>query len=129
VFDRHKGRSQKCGESYTRSVTSGLQTCACLNDESVDIVTTMSYSSYGGGPVTIDHENIVKVFVVSPGMLGRGHTLLEPQSPVWSISSSEWHPQLCVGSADGLCLTTNVLRSTRRSMAVVRILDPFFYVH
>jgi len=81
----------------------------------------MSYSAYGGGLVTIDHENIVKAFVASPSMLGRGHTLLEPQGPVWSISSSEWHPQLCVGSADGSCLTTNLLRSTRRSVAVVRI--------
>jgi len=129
VFNRHKGRSQKCDESYTRSVTSGLQTYACLNDESVDIVTTMSYSVYGGGSVTVDHENNVKVFVASPSMLGRGHTLLEPQGPVWSISSSEWHPQLGIGSADGSCLTTNILRSTRRSVTVVRIPDPFFHIH
>ncbi|KXN81270.1 Transcription factor tau subunit sfc6 [Leucoagaricus sp. SymC.cos] len=86
-----------------------------------DVITTMSYSPYGGGPVTIDHENIVKAYSASPSMLGRGHTLLEPQGPVWSISSSEWHPQLSVGSADGSCLTTNLLRSTRRTGAV-----PFF---
>ncbi|KAF9450261.1 hypothetical protein P691DRAFT_774066 [Macrolepiota fuliginosa MF-IS2] len=86
-----------------------------------DVISTMSYSPYGGGPVTIDHENIVKAYSASPSMLGRGHTLLEPQGPVWSVSSSEWHPQLAVGSADGSCLTTNLLRSTRRSGAV-----PFF---
>lgn len=77
--------------------------------------------------MTIDHENVVKAFVASPSMLGRGHTLLEPQGPVWCISSSEWHPQLSVGSADGSCLTTNVLRSTRRSGAVVRFLKSFFH--
>lgn len=80
----------------------------------------MSYSPYGGGPVTIDHENIVKSYSASPSMLGRGHMLLEPQGPVWSVSSSEWHPQLGVGSADGSCLTTNLLRSTRRSGSIVR---------
>ncbi|KAF5357771.1 hypothetical protein D9756_001159 [Leucocoprinus leucothites] len=86
-----------------------------------DVITTMSYSAYGGGPVTIDHENIVKAYSASASMLGRGHTLLEPQGPIWSIGSSEWHPQLSVGSADGSCLTTNMLRSTRRSGSV-----PFF---
>lgn len=84
----------------------------------------MAYSPYGGGPVTIDHENIVKSYSASPSMLGRGHMLLEPQGPVWSVSSSEWHPQLGVGSADGSCLTTNLLRSTRRSGSIVRI---FFF--
>jgi len=43
----------------------------------------MAFSPFGGGPVTIDHENIVKAYSASPSMLGRGHTLLEPQGPVW----------------------------------------------
>ena len=43
----------------------------------------MAYSSYMGGPITIDHENIVKAYSASPSMLGRGHTLMDPQGPVW----------------------------------------------
>ncbi|XP_006457753.1 hypothetical protein AGABI2DRAFT_114796 [Agaricus bisporus var. bisporus H97] len=94
---------------------------ASVMNRTRDVISTMSYSPYGGGPVTIDHENIVKSYSASPSMLGRGHMLLEPQGPVWSVSSSEWHPQLGVGSADGSCLTTNLLRSTRRSGSI-----PFF---
>ncbi|KAF8326928.1 hypothetical protein F5887DRAFT_1013242 [Amanita rubescens] len=60
---------------------------------------------------------------------GRGHTLMDPQGPVWvgicdslnSISASEYHPQLAAGSADGTCATTNTLRTTRRGGSV-----PFF---
>ena len=43
----------------------------------------MSFSPFGGGPITIDHENVVKAYSASPSMLGRGHTLLEPQGPIW----------------------------------------------
>ncbi|KAF9462752.1 hypothetical protein BDZ94DRAFT_707255 [Collybia nuda] len=86
-----------------------------------DVINAMAFSPFGGGPVTIDHENIVKAYSASPSMLGRGHTLLEPQGPVWSVSASDYHPQLAVGSADGSCMTTNSLRSTRRGGSV-----PFF---
>ncbi|KAJ3576235.1 hypothetical protein NP233_g555 [Leucocoprinus birnbaumii] len=119
------------GEDPTVIASGGYDGMECLTDireghgsvmnRTRDVITTMSYSAYGGGPVTIDHENIVKAYSASASMLGRGHTLLEPQGPIWSISSSDWHPQLSVGSADGSCLTTNMLRSTRRSGAV-----PFF---
>ena len=43
----------------------------------------MAFSPFGGGPITIDHENVVKAYSASPSMLGRGHTLLEPQGPIW----------------------------------------------
>ncbi|KAG6809966.1 hypothetical protein H0H92_013879 [Tricholoma furcatifolium] len=86
-----------------------------------DVINAMAFSPFGGGPVTIDHENIVKAYSASPSMLGRGHTLLEPQGPIWSINASDYHPQLVVGSADGCCITTNSLRSTRRGGSV-----PFF---
>lgn len=86
-----------------------------------DVINTMSFSPFGGGPITIDHENVVKAYSASPSMLGRGHTLLEPQGPIWTISASDYHPQLAVGSADGACTTTNSLRSTRRGGSV-----PFF---
>ena len=31
----------------------------------------------------MDHENTVKAYSASPSMLGRGHSLVEPQGPVW----------------------------------------------
>jgi len=43
----------------------------------------MAFSPYAGGPITLDHENTVKAYSASPSMLGRGHTLFEPQGPVW----------------------------------------------
>ncbi|KAJ6620827.1 hypothetical protein B0H10DRAFT_2020767 [Mycena sp. CBHHK59/15] len=112
-------------------VSGGYDGLECLTDireghgsvmnRTRDVINTMTYSPFGGGPITIDHENIVKIYSVSPSMLGRGHILMEPQGPVWSLTSSDYHPQLAVGSADGVCSTTNTLRSTRRGGSV-----PFF---
>lgn len=31
----------------------------------------------------IDHENMVKAYSASSSMLGRGHSLFEPQGPIW----------------------------------------------
>ncbi|KAM6500158.1 hypothetical protein JOM56_003172 [Amanita muscaria] len=86
-----------------------------------DVINTVAYSPYACGLITIDHENIIKSYSASPSMLGRGHTLMDPQGPVWSISTSEYHPQLAAASADGVCATTNTLRTTRRGGSV-----PFF---
>ncbi|TFY75751.1 hypothetical protein EWM64_g8261, partial [Hericium alpestre] len=83
-----------------------------------DVINIIPYSPYAGGPVTIDRDNIVKLYSVSPSMLGRGHMLIEPMGPVWCASPSDYHPQLAVGSADGCCSTTNMLRSTRRGGSV-----------
>jgi transcription factor C subunit 6 len=60
------------------------------------VINAMAFSPFGGGPITIDHENIVKAYSASPSMLGRGHTLLEPQGPVWVRSLLGPHilPQL-----------------------------------
>ncbi|KAJ7712442.1 hypothetical protein B0H16DRAFT_1624941 [Mycena metata] len=112
-------------------VSGGYDGLECLTDireghgsimnRTRDVINTMTYSPFGGGPITIDHENIVKVYSVSPSMLGRGHILMEPQGPIWSLHASDYHPQLAVGSADGACSTTNTLRSTRRGGSV-----PFF---
>lgn len=49
----------------------------------IDVIPCMPYSPFAGGPITIDHENIVKAYSASPSMLGRGHTLVEPNGPVW----------------------------------------------
>ncbi|TDL27316.1 hypothetical protein BD410DRAFT_818788 [Rickenella mellea] len=86
-----------------------------------DVINAVTYSTHAVGPITIDHENTVKNFTISPSMLGRGHTLVEPAGPVWSLHASDYHSQLAVGSADGTLLTTNMLKSTRRGGAV-----PFF---
>ncbi|KAJ7645548.1 hypothetical protein DFH06DRAFT_1333191 [Mycena polygramma] len=112
-------------------VSGGYDGLECLTDireghgsvmnRTRDVINSMTYSPFGGGPITIDHENIVKVYSVSPSMLGRGHILMEPQGPIWSLHASDYHPQLAVGSADGACSTTNSLRSTRRGGSV-----PFF---
>ncbi|KAJ7729652.1 hypothetical protein DFH07DRAFT_178308 [Mycena maculata] len=112
-------------------VSGGYDGLECLTDireghgsvmnRTRDVINSMTYSPFGGGPITIDHENIVKVYSVSPSMLGRGHILMEPQGPIWSLHASDYHPQLAVGSADGVCSTTNSLRSTRRGGSV-----PFF---
>ncbi|KAI0315239.1 hypothetical protein OF83DRAFT_1164870 [Amylostereum chailletii] len=86
-----------------------------------DTIPCIPFSPYAGGPIAIDHENIVKAYSASPSMLGRGHTLMEPNGPVWCAHTSDYHAQLAVGSADGSCHTTNMLRSARRGGTV-----PFF---
>lgn len=108
---------------------------------SKDVINALVFSPFAGGPITMDHENTVKAYSASPSMLGRGHSLFEPQGPVWvghfcrllyawgidnhyllcqSVHASDYHPQLAVGAADGSCSTTNLLRSTRRGGSVVR---------
>ncbi|KAH8828172.1 hypothetical protein DL96DRAFT_1669346 [Flagelloscypha sp. PMI_526] len=117
--------------------TGGYDGMACITDireghgsvinRTRDVINAMIYGPYVSGPITIDHENIVKAYSASPSMLGRGHLLLEPQGPIWSIHASDYHPQIAVGSADGSCYTSNSLRSTRRggSVAEYRMLDRF----
>lgn len=53
-----------------------------------DVIPSMPWSPYAGGPVTIDHENAVKAYSISPSMMGRGHLLLEPAGPVWVSRTS-----------------------------------------
>ncbi|KAI6007138.1 hypothetical protein EDD15DRAFT_2395168 [Pisolithus albus] len=79
-----------------------------------DVITTATYSVFAAGPIMIDHDNTVKAYSVSPTILGRGHILMEPDGPVWHVQASDYHPQLAVGSADGSCSTTNLLKSMRR---------------
>lgn len=54
-----------------------------ISNHSLDVINTMVFSPYAGGPITLDHENVVKAYSASPSMLGRGHTLFEPGGPVW----------------------------------------------
>ena len=62
-----------------RCYVNDLRVCVCA----LDVVTAMEFSAYTGSAVTIDHENMVKAYSVSPSMLGRGHTILEPNGPIW----------------------------------------------
>ncbi|EIN07154.1 hypothetical protein PUNSTDRAFT_104680 [Punctularia strigosozonata HHB-11173 SS5] len=117
--------ASRLNEDPTIVASGGYDGVECLTDirdpygnvmnRTRDVINCMAFSPYSGGPVTIDHENIVKVYSASPLTLGRGHGLMEPNGPVWDVSLSELHPQLAVGAADGSCSTTNMLRSTRRS--------------
>ncbi|KIY47203.1 hypothetical protein FISHEDRAFT_45794, partial [Fistulina hepatica ATCC 64428] len=60
----------------------------------------------------VDHDNIIKLYSMTPSTLGRSNTLMEPQGP--SVATSDYQPQLAVGSADGSCTTTNILRGSRK---------------
>jgi len=117
VPDRH-------GNGPTVIASGGYDGLQCLTDirelggyvfnRTRDAINSITYSPFLSAVVTIDHENIIKSYSVSPSTLGRGHTLMDPGGPVWSVSASDYHPQLAVGSADGTCCTTNGLRATRR---------------
>ncbi|KAI1788392.1 hypothetical protein LXA43DRAFT_643457 [Ganoderma leucocontextum] len=102
------------GYDGVETITDIRDMCGNVMNRTRDVVTSMCYSTYAGSAVTIDHENIIKAYSVAPSMLGRGHTLLEPNGPIWSLAVSDYHPQLAIGVTDGSCLTTNMLRSTRR---------------
>lgn len=118
-------------EDPTVLATGGYDGLECLTDirephgnvvnRTRDVINSTTYSAFAGGPIMIDHDNTVKAYSVSPSTLGRGHVLLEPDGPAWSVSASDYHAQLAVGSADGSCVTTNTLKSTRRGGSV-----PFF---
>ncbi|KAI8982792.1 hypothetical protein BD414DRAFT_515960 [Trametes punicea] len=102
------------GYDGVECITDIRDMCGNVINRTRDIVTAMEYSPYTGSAITIDHENMIKAFSVTPTMLGRGHTIFEPNGPIWSISASDYHPQLAIGVTDGSCLTTNTLRTTRR---------------
>ncbi|KAH8117283.1 WD40-repeat-containing domain protein [Phellopilus nigrolimitatus] len=96
--------------------------CGNIVNRTRDVVLAMSFAPYAVGIITIDLENVVKTFTLSPSILARGHLLLEAGGPIWSLHSSDYHPHLAIGSADGSVLTTNLLKSTRRSASM-----PFLY--
>ncbi|KAF8632767.1 hypothetical protein AX15_001702 [Amanita polypyramis BW_CC] len=78
-----------------------------------DVINTMTYSAYAGGPITIDHENIIKAYSASPSMLGRGHTLMDPQGPVWVRNMMVKSTQR---QAYGILLRVSARPSTIRSL-------------
>ncbi|KAG7098482.1 hypothetical protein E1B28_000427 [Marasmius oreades] len=134
----HELPTEEDWDSPTVIASGGYDGMECMTDiregrgvvmnRTRDVINTMTFAPYSGGPITIDHENIVKVYSASPMMLGRGHLLMEPQGPVWSIDASDYHPQLVVGSADGSCSTTNTLRSTRRDGPVPFLIHKIYHM-
>ncbi|KAJ7855930.1 hypothetical protein B0H14DRAFT_2753908 [Mycena olivaceomarginata] len=90
-----------------------------------DVINSMTFSPFGGGPITIDHENVVKVYSVSPSMLGRGHILMEPAGPIWSLNASDHHPQLAGGSVPFFVHKIYQLDYSRKTKEF-RMLERFF---
>ncbi|KAI6031550.1 hypothetical protein BKA83DRAFT_26764 [Pisolithus microcarpus] len=83
----------------------------CVHQSAVRAITWIR-----GDPATSEDPTVIAsggydgAYSVSPIMLGRGHILMEPDGPVWHVQASDYHPQLAVGSADGSCSTTNLLK-------------------
>ncbi|KAF8495375.1 hypothetical protein JB92DRAFT_2993071 [Gautieria morchelliformis] len=93
-----------------------------------DVINSIVFTNHVGGPLASDHENLIKSFGITPNALGRGHGLLDSSGPAWSIATSDFHPHIAVGSADGTCQTTNVMRSTRSGGAVPFFIHKIFQV-
>jgi transcription factor C subunit 6 len=112
-----------------------------------DLVSGLTYSTYSLSFGAVGNDSTVKGFSVSPALLGRGNTILEPEGFVWvslctpscreyatdqqqSLHASCLHAQLAAGSADGSCVTTNTLKPMRgggkavMSMSIMCILLP-----
>ncbi|KAH8106919.1 hypothetical protein BXZ70DRAFT_915612 [Cristinia sonorae] len=115
-------------DNPTVIATGGYDGLACLRDirentavdlnRTRDTVNSMNFSTFYAGPVTTDQENTVKAYSLAPIMLGRGHKFIEPNGPVLNVHSCDYHPQIAVGVTDGSCLTTNIMRTTRRGSNV-----------
>ena len=85
MLDRYKRRPWYNHKPYQRFLNSS-EYFFCITDVVpilLDIVNALAFSPFTGGPITMDHENTVKAYSASPSMLGRGHSLMEPQGPVW----------------------------------------------
>lgn len=54
-----------------------------------DVLNTVCFSTYCGGSISID-QGFLKAISVSPVLLNKGHTILDPEGPVW-VS----YPHLC----------------------------------
>lgn len=50
---------------------------------STDVCYCTTSGPYTGGPLAIEHENLVKSYAVLPTILGRGHAVSETRGPIW----------------------------------------------
>jgi transcription factor C subunit 6 len=94
-----------------------------------------AYSCFCGSLLATDVDFWVKLFQMQAASLGKGHFMMDVGGAAlvslvynvreqWlrdckAISVSDLHPIMAVGSADGACTTTNMLRGVRREAAVV----------
>ncbi|CCA67499.1 hypothetical protein PIIN_01328 [Serendipita indica DSM 11827] len=76
------------------------------------------YSTFCGAIIATDVDFWIKLYQMVPSMLGKGHSTTEIGGVALTLSCSDMHPLLAVGCADGACITTNLLRGTRREGAV-----------
>jgi len=83
-----------------------------------EAITAACFSPMAGAPITLDFDNTVKLYAISPHVLGQGHALIDMEGPIWSLAASDYHAQLAIGSADGSCCTTNVVKSAKRGGSV-----------
>lgn len=91
--------------------------CGSEMNRTRDTINTARFSTYCGGVLSVD-QGLLKAISVSPMLLNKGHTLLDPDGPIWDVSASDYHPQIAVAVADGSMITTNSMRNTRRGGAV-----------
>ncbi|KAJ7935449.1 hypothetical protein B0H13DRAFT_476486 [Mycena leptocephala] len=113
-------------------VSGGYDGLECLTDireghgsvmnRTRDVINAMTYSPFGGGPITIDHENIVKVYSVSPSMLGRGHILMEPKDRYGACTL-----QITILSSQLARQTAHVVRRTHFGPPVEADLSLFLF--
>ncbi|KAL5529271.1 hypothetical protein ACEPAG_5256 [Sanghuangporus baumii] len=87
-----------------------------------DVVLSVTHSRFSEGIVSIDLDNTVMTYSLAPNIFGRGNVVIEAGGPIWSLNTSDYHPFLALGSADGSALITNMLRPTRRTAST-----PFLY--
>ncbi|EKM55117.1 uncharacterized protein PHACADRAFT_161079 [Phanerochaete carnosa HHB-10118-sp] len=82
-----------------------------------DAINAICFSTYCGGPICVD-QGFLKAISISPIFLNKGHTILDPEGPVWDVSASDYHPQVAAAVADGSVVTANTMRFTRRGGTV-----------
>ncbi|GJE90687.1 hypothetical protein PsYK624_068310 [Phanerochaete sordida] len=82
-----------------------------------DAINLVRFSTYCGGHISVD-QGYLKAISLSPVLLNKGHTILDPEGPVWDVGASDYHPQVAAAVADGSVITTNTMRNTRRGGSV-----------
>ncbi|KAG8758062.1 hypothetical protein FRC14_000856 [Serendipita sp. 396] len=77
-----------------------------------------AFAAFCGSLVATDVDFSVKLFQLQPTALGMGHSVADVGGTALALSVSDIHPYVAIGCADGSCITTNLLRGTRREGVV-----------
>lgn len=70
------------GLPYTRYASLLRSYSSTGNVSVLDVISTVCYAPYCGGPVGID-QGQVKSVSLAPSMLNKGHTVTEPDGSLW----------------------------------------------